>query len=107
MNLVFGLSVDQHIKSSQELRQVEQMPSDWVAHKVIDHMDDLSERFIAASSLVVMSSSRPDGIHDVTPRGDPSGFVKVLNPKLLAIPDRPGNKRMDTFEMSWAIPTSG
>lgn len=107
MNLVFGLSVDQHIKSSQELRQVEQMPSDWVAHKVIDHIDDLSERFIAASSLVVMSSSRPDGIHDVTPRGDPSGFVKVLNPKLLAIPDRPGNKRMDTFENVLGNPNLG
>ena len=98
MDEVFGHSVDQHLKSHSSLREVKELPSHWVDNKVIDHIDELSRRFIAASSLVVLSSARHDGVLDMTPRGDPAGFVKVINQKLIAIPDRPGNKRMDTFE---------
>ena len=98
MNQVFGLSVDKHIRSTSDLREVAKMPSHYVDRKVIDHIDTLSERFIAASSLAIVSSTRPDGVLDMTPRGDPPGFVKVIDRKLIAIPDRPGNNRMDTFE---------
>lgn len=98
MDTVFGLSIDRHIQSSSDLRDVAQMPSHYVDHKVIDHIDDLSRRFIAAATLAIVSSTRPDGILDVTPRGDPPGFVRILNENLMAIPDRPGNNRMDTFE---------
>jgi PPOX class probable FMN-dependent enzyme len=98
MDEVFGHPVDRHLESHASLREIERLPSHWVDNKVIDHIDDLSQRFIAASSLVVLSSARQDGALDMTPRGDPAGFVKVINPKLIAIPDRPGNKRMDTFE---------
>ena len=98
MTTVFGLSVDRHLHRSMALREVAQMPGDYVSDKVIDHLDELSQKFIAASSLAIISSSRPDGILDVTPRGDPPGFVHVVNKNLIAIPDRPGNNRMDTFE---------
>ena len=97
MDEVFGHPVDQHIKTQSNLREHERLPSHWVDNKVIDHIDELSQRFIAASSLVILSSTRPDGVLDKTPRGDPAGFVNVINKKLIAIPDRPGNKRMDTF----------
>jgi PPOX class probable FMN-dependent enzyme len=107
MDNVFGLSVDHQITSSDALRTVAEMPSHHVTDKVIDHIDDLAKRFIAASSLAVLSSSRPDGIQDVTPRGDPAGFVQVLSPKLLAIPDRPGNGRMDTFRNLFNNPNLG
>jgi PPOX class probable FMN-dependent enzyme len=98
MREIFGLSVDRHIQSSSDLRDVAKKPSHYVDNKVIDHIDTLSQRFIAASSLAIVSSIRPDGVLDLTPRGDPPGFVRVLNRKLIAIPDRPGNNRMDTFE---------
>lgn len=98
MDEVFGHQVDRHLKSHSSLREIKELPSHWVDNKVIDHIDELSRRFIAASSLVVLSSARHDGVLDMTPRGDPAGFVKVINQKLIAIPDRPGNKRMDTFE---------
>lgn len=98
MATVFGLSVDRHLHTSTALREVAQMPGEYVSDKVIDHLDELSQKFIAASSLAIISSSRPDGILDVTPRGDPPGFVHVVNKNLIAIPDRPGNNRMDTFE---------
>lgn len=98
METVFGYDVDEALDSIEALRTHAQMPSERVASKVIDRIDPLSQRFIAASPLVFVSSQRPDGVLDMTPRGDPAGFVKVLDPKTLALPDRPGNNRMDLFE---------
>ena len=107
MDEIFGQHVEQHLKSSNHLREPEKEWDHWVDNKVIDHIDDLSRRFIAASSLAILASSRQDGILDVTPRGDPAGFVKVINKKLIAIPDRPGNNRMDTFENLFGNPNIG
>lgn len=107
MDSVFGQAVDRHLRSSDDLRDVVPLPSHWVDNKVIDHIDDLSRRFIAASSLAIVSSARPDGVLDMTPRGDPPGFVRVLNKNVIAIPDRPGNKRMDTFENVFDNPNVG
>lgn len=107
MDKVFGRPVGRYLQSSSDLREVVPLPSHWVDNKVIDHVDDLSRKFIAASSLAIISSSRSDGILDMTPRGDPSGFVRVLSKDLIAIPDRPGNKRMDTFENVFENPNVG
>jgi PPOX class probable FMN-dependent enzyme len=107
MDEVFGQEVDQHLKSPKDLRGGEKAYDHWIDNKVIDHVDDLSRRFIAASSFAILSSSRHDGILDVSPRGDPAGFVEVINEKLIAIPDRPGNNRMDTFENLFGRPDIG
>jgi len=69
-----------------------------VTNKVIDHIDDICRRFIAAAPFVMVASKGPDGHTDLSPKGDPAGFVKVLDDKTLAIPDRLGNRRHDTFE---------
>jgi PPOX class probable FMN-dependent enzyme len=66
-------------------------------NKVIDHIDDHCRAWIEHSPFVVVSSASAAGAMDVSPRGDPPGFVRVLDPKTLAIPDRPGNHRADTF----------
>jgi PPOX class probable FMN-dependent enzyme len=95
---VFGHSVSGRISSIEQLREVAKMPSRLVDSKVIDHIDPLAERFIAASPLVILGTRRRDSGIDQTPRGDPPGFVKVLDPKTLALPDRPGNNRMDAIE---------
>ena len=107
MDSIFGQAVDRHLQSSSDLRDFVPLPSHWVNNKVIDQIDDLSRRFIAASSLAIVSTARPDGILDMTPRADPPGFVKVLDKKLIAIPDRPGNQRMDTFENIFKNPNVG
>lgn len=107
MDTVFGISVDKHFKSSAALRERVKMPSDLASKKVIDRIDDLSQRFIAASSLAFISSTRPDGVQDVTPRGGPPGFVHVLNENLIAFPDLAGNNRMDTFENVMDNPNVG
>ena len=75
------------------------------AGKVIDHIDPLCARFIAASPFMVMGTHGPDGLVDLSPKGDPSGFVQVLDEKTLLIPDRLGNGRLDSFENLLTDPT--
>ena len=45
----------------------------------------------------MIASANSDGEVDISPKGDPQGFVQVLDDKHLAIPERPGNRRIDTF----------
>ena len=65
--------------------------------KIIDHLDDSCRVWIERSPFLVMSTVDTAGRVDVSPKGDPAGFVKVLDDKTLAIPDRPGNHRFDSF----------
>jgi len=98
MTEVFGIDVEERITSGAELRDIIAPPNARTADKVIDHVDDLARKFIAASPFAVIASRRPDGHLDLSPRGDPPGFARVLNKKTLVLPDRAGNRRMDTFE---------
>jgi PPOX class probable FMN-dependent enzyme len=86
------------ITTRDRLRQIIGNPSPAVIAKVIDHIDDICRKFIAASPLVVVATRGADGLIDVSPKGDPAGFTAVLDDKTLAIPDRLGNKRVDSFE---------
>ena len=86
------------IRSLEEIRQHIGEPAPPVVAKVMDHIDSVSRAIIEKSPFIVMSSATPDGYPDISPKGDPAGFVKVLDEKYLAIPDRPGNKRLDTFK---------
>lgn len=95
---VFGFDVKQKIESHEALREIVKSPSRYVDNKVIDHIDPLAQRFIAASPLAILATRREDGGVDQTPRGDPPGFAKVLDQKTIALPDRPGNNRMDAIE---------
>jgi PPOX class probable FMN-dependent enzyme len=65
--------------------------------KVIDHIDGNCRAWIERSPFVAIASCDSKGQMDVSPKGDPAGFVKVLDEKTLAIPDRIGNHRGDTF----------
>ena len=65
--------------------------------KVIDHIDEHCTKWIERCPFIVISSINAAGAMDVSPKGDPPGFVKVLDKHTLAIPDRLGNQRGDTF----------
>lgn len=65
--------------------------------KCIDHLDKHARAFIARSPFLCMGTQAADGLADVTPRGDPEGFVKVLDAHSLLIPERPGNNRIDSL----------
>src|SRR4051812_20860974 len=85
------------ITSFDELRSVMGEPPAQVLAKVIDRLDEVCQAFIAQSPFVVIASASATGQLDLSPKGDPAGFVHVLDDKHLAIPDRPGNRRADTF----------
>jgi len=85
------------ITSEAELRNILGAPHDKAVAKVVTTIDDYSRRFIAASPFLVIGSAGRSGMIDVSPKGDPAGFVRVLDEKTLAIPDRLGNARLDTF----------
>lgn len=98
---------EQTIETTQRLRELTKQPSERANNKVIDHIDSICRRFIAACPFVVIASRGRDGRLDLSPKGDPPGFVAVLDEKTLAIPDRPGNHRFDTFQNVLESPEIG
>jgi PPOX class probable FMN-dependent enzyme len=79
-------------------------PSERALKKVIGAFDKHCRHFISLSPFLVLSSSSPDGHLDCSPRGDPPGFVQVLDDRTLLLPDRPGNNRLDTLSNLVANP---
>ncbi|SDO22083.1 hypothetical protein SAMN04488053_10921 [Alkalicoccus daliensis] len=86
------------IQSKAELRELLGEPSELAQNKVIDRLDEHCRNFIAQSPFVLLGTSGISGRGDVSPRGDAPGFVKVVNEKHLVIPERPGNKRVDSLQ---------
>src|SRR6476661_9252989 len=85
------------VSSEERLREIIGGPSALVAAKIADRLNDLTRQFIERSPFVCVATSRPGGGLDVSPRGDPAGFVRILDERTLLIPDRPGNKLADTL----------
>lgn len=95
---------DEEIQSLEQLRHVIPRNTGIAEYKNIDHIDDMCRRYIALSPFMLVATNGADGLLDISPKGDPAGFVHVLDEKTLAIPDRPGNNRLDTFENVLANP---
>ena len=72
-------------------------PARLIREKIADRLNPLTRQFVERSPFVVVASGRPDGGLDVSPRGDPPGFVRILDERTLLLPDRPGNKLADTL----------
>lgn len=89
---------DEVITDRSRLREIIGEPSHRILGKVIDHIDDICAKYIAASPYILVSTRGEDGRLDQSPKGDPAGFVHIHDSKTLIIPDRPGNKRVDSFE---------
>ena len=85
------------IKTEAKLRQHFPAAAERAILKVQKKLDKHCRDFIARSPFLCIGSSRPDGCADVSPRGDPPGFVHVADDQTLLIPDRPGNNRLDTM----------
>jgi uncharacterized protein len=83
------------VTSEAELREIVGEPGRHAAHKTRTVLHALDRDWLARSPLCLIATSGSDGSCDVSPRGDPPGFVKVLDDTTLALPDRPGNKRVD------------
>ena len=85
------------ITSAENLRAIMGAPSDLVIRKQLDHLDRHARDFIARSPFLLMGTTGADQLGDVSPRGDAPGFVAVLDDTTLVIPERPGNRRLDTL----------
>ncbi len=81
--------------------------SDLILTKDMTHLGDVARAFIALSPYLLLSTRGTDGLQDITPRGDPPGFVQVVDDTTLLIPDRPGNNRLDSFQNLLGDPSIG
>lgn len=75
--------------------------------KALDRLDAHCRKFVSLSPFVLLATRGPDGLCDVTPRGDAPGFVAVEDERTLLLPDRPGNNRLDSLLNILAHPGVG
>jgi PPOX class probable FMN-dependent enzyme len=92
------------ISDETELREAIGSPKEIVLAKQTDRLNDLTRQFIERSPFVCLATAHPEGGLDVSPRGDPAGFVRVLDNRTLLVPDRPGNRIADTLTNLLADP---
>ena len=87
------------ITDEQELRAIIGSPvkPEQLYAKISDRLNGLTRQFIERSPYVCVATVDPDGGLDVSPRGDPPGFVRVLDEHTLLLPERPGNRIADTL----------
>ena len=82
-------------------------PSAGAVRKERTALHDLDRQWLAASPFCLVATSAADGTCDVSPKGDPPGFAKVLDDRTIAIPERPGNRRGDGYRNVLANPHLG
>ena len=92
---------------ASELRAVIGEPIPEIAEKEMPALDRHCRHFISLSPFLCLGTSGDDGRHDVSPRGDPPGFVQVIDDKTLLIPERPGNRRADSMSNILENPSVG
>jgi PPOX class probable FMN-dependent enzyme len=107
MTTVFELKSEFAITDEPALRSLFQAQTTLAIHKVQRSLDAHARAFIERSPFVCLGTQDVDGRADVSPRGDPVGFVKILDEHTLAIPDRTGNNRLDSLVNILSNPSVG
>jgi PPOX class probable FMN-dependent enzyme len=97
----------QVIQNEAELREILGYAGNAAQNKVISEIDEICRAFIEKSPFVLLGSIDADGNMDVSPKGDPAGFVQIMDGSTLLIPDRPGNRRGDTLSNILQNPNIG
>ena len=95
------------ITNEVELREIIGSHNKVVASKISDRLNELTRQFIERSPFVCVATKMPNGGIDVSPRGDPAGFVRILGERELLMPERPGNRIADTLTNLLADPSIG
>jgi uncharacterized protein len=91
-----SVSAEHLVTTVEQLEALYDAPSPNALLKELDHISDHYRAFIEVAPFVVLATAGPDGL-DCTPRGDPPGFVRVVDRKTLLFPDRRGNNRVDSL----------
>jgi uncharacterized protein len=85
------------VGDERELRSIIGSPTELVAGKIADRLNHLTRQFVERSPFVCVATASPAGGLDISPRGDPAGFVRIIDERTLLLPERPGNKIADTL----------
>jgi PPOX class probable FMN-dependent enzyme len=85
------------IEDEAGLRALIGEPGERARRKQLPAIDKYAREFIARSPMAMLATTGGNGSSDVSPRGDGPGFVIVLNDRQIAIPERPGNRRADSY----------
>ena len=89
---------DATISDGGRLREIVGEPIPIVRDKEMPRLDNYCRRFIEMSPFLCLGTVGADGHIDMSPRGDPPGFVRVLDDTTILIPDRQGNQRVDSMQ---------
>jgi uncharacterized protein len=103
----FGIDPEFTIADEQSLRSLFPATHALAIQKFQASLGTHAQAFIKRSPFLCIGTQNLDGKADVSPRGDPPGFVRILDPRTLAIPDRPGNNRLDSLTNILANPSVG
>jgi PPOX class probable FMN-dependent enzyme len=87
----------QIVDSEAALRELIGEPAPLICAKIADRLNPLTRAFIERSPFLCLATSDAEGHCDVSPRGDPAGFVRILDDKTLLLPERPGNRIADSL----------
>lgn len=85
------------VTTVEELRAIVGEPNAAVKNKVTDRLSPAQQDWLSHSPLGFVATTDADGRVDVSPKGDPPGFVHIIDERTIAIPERPGNKRVDGY----------
>lgn len=85
------------VTTVDELRAIVGHPNSFVANKVSPRLSEVHQNWLRAARLGFVATYDADGRVDVSPKGDPAGFVHLVDDATIAIPERPGNKRVDGY----------
>ncbi len=97
----------EEVASASELREILGPVGKRPANKERPALHQLDRQWLAASPFCLVATSGADGSCDVSPKGDPAGFALVLDDQTIALPERPGNRRADSFHNVLANPHVG
>lgn len=97
-----------HITSEEQLRALVGDPHETVIKKVKTRLQDVHREWLAATPMIFVATSDADGRVDVSPKGDPAGKIAhVIDDRTIAIPERPGNRRVDGYRNILSNPRVG
>ncbi|RZT89137.1 hypothetical protein EV383_6096 [Pseudonocardia sediminis] len=101
------MDTDTEIRTVEQLQDLVGPVMASAANKVRDRIGPIHREWLATSPLLLLATSDADGRCDVSPKGDPPGFVHVIDDHTVAVPERPGNRRVDGWRNVLANPHVG
>ena len=95
------------ISTEAQLRVLIGRPAELTCAKISNRLNSVTRLFIERAPFVCIATSDPAGCCDLSPQGDPAGFVRILDERTLLIPERPGNRLADSLRNMLANPHIG